>query len=135
MSLVLEDVARLAVKYVADSVKGGEAYGAYLAGLHLGEIDVGYAHLLRELIQRHLSVCHYAVESHDNSHSAPALERFICLLLQLGAVLKNEGKGEQAEGKDEGLPTQEQGGNNKDDADDLEALDVLRQKGRAVGHR
>ena len=72
---ILEDVTGLAVQCLAYPVEGTEADRAYLTSLDVGKVDVGYAHLLGELVQGHLPVRHHPVETQYYRHGITACGR------------------------------------------------------------
>ena len=63
-----QDVPGLAVQGLAYGLQRGESDALDLAGLDLREVDVGYPHVLRELLQVHLAVGHDAVQAEDDRH-------------------------------------------------------------------
>ena len=73
------------------------------AGLDAGNVDGGNADLLGKLKGGHFPICHNAVESHDDRHSAVLpLNAFqwisqdvIGIFLQFPAVLKNTSQREE----------------------------------------
>ena len=70
--LILQNVPRAAVERVADGGEGLETDGGDLVVLDLGEVDVGDADALGQLVQRHLALHHHAVQAqYDLSHGAP----------------------------------------------------------------
>ena len=90
LRFVLQDVARLAVKGFADCIQSGEPHCTYLAGLYLGEIDVGYSNLLRQFVERDLSVSHHPIKSKDYCHKRLSSKGLVHLLLQFDAIFKDE---------------------------------------------
>src|SRR5699024_3096801 len=63
---IFEDIARLTVQYMANGVQRTEANRAHLAGFEIREVDIGDADQLRKLVELHLAVCQYAVQTNNN---------------------------------------------------------------------
>ena len=66
---VFKNIAGIAVERLTDRRERGEADRRHLVVLDLGQIHVGDADALRQLVQRHFSLDHHAVQSqNDLSH-------------------------------------------------------------------
>ncbi len=90
LAAVLEDVARLTVECLANGCQCGEPDSTDLAGFDFGEIDVGDADTLRQLIEGHFTVRHHTVKpQYDFSHTPPSLQSLVGLALELCTKIEN----------------------------------------------
>ena len=86
---ILQQIARLTMQRLTNGDQGREADRADMSVFELGQVDVGNADLLAQLVQADLAIRHHAVESYNDLSHTLTLHRFVMLFLELCSVLED----------------------------------------------
>ncbi len=92
LSLVLQDITRLAVKHIAYRIQRLKTNALHLARLEIREIDIAHSYSLSKLIEGYLAVGHHTVKSNYYRHKDPSLSYHVIIFLKIVAVRKDLGE-------------------------------------------